>query len=113
MNLLTQTHCPNLLPRVASHRPCCATPRAPSNRQLLDQRALFVRASAPEPPATSDMALHTTDAAQHAARHRRSAVSQRFLVGQCRAGGRAADLAKHAGELFGVPLIPWCALMRV
>ena len=39
-----------------------------------------------------------------------SAASQRFLVGQCRAGGPAADLAKHAGELFGVPLIPWCGL---
>ena len=76
------------------------------NRQLLDQRALFVRASAPEASAVT--ALHTLTL--RSTRHDTgAAVSQRFLVGQCRAGGRAADLAKHAGELFGVPLIPWCA----
>ncbi len=77
------------------------------NRQLLDQRALFVRASAPNASAVT--ALHTLTL--RSTRHDTgAALSQRFLVGQSRAGGRAADLAKHAGELFGVPLIPWCAL---
>ena len=63
-----------------------------------------MRASAPDAgPVTAVHALTL-----RSTRHDMGAADrQRFLVGQCRAGGRAADLAKHAGELFGVPLIPW------
>ena len=63
-----------------------------------------MRASVPETDPV--MALHTLTL-RSSWHDMGAAVLQRFLVGQCCAGGKAADLAKSAGELFGVPLIPW------
>ena len=73
-------------------------------RQLLEKRSLFVRASAPG--AGPVAALHTLTL-RSTRLDSGAAFSQRFLVGQSRAGGRAAGLAKSAGELFAVPLVPW------
>jgi hypothetical protein len=75
-----------------------------AERQLLEKRSLFVRASAPG--AGPVAALHTLTL--RSTRYDSGAcLSQRFLVGQSRVGGKLAELAKSAGELFGVPLIPW------
>ena len=75
-----------------------------ASRQLLEKRSLFVRASAPGAGPTAALHTLTLRSTQHDSG---AAHSQRFLIGQSRAGGRAAELAKSAGELFGVPLIPW------
>lgn len=70
---------------------------------------MFIRASAPgAAPCSSvfELTLRSIRHGHHGA-DSSSSSSQRFLIAQSRAGGKAAELAVSAAEVFAVPLIPW------
>lgn len=76
---------------------------------LRQNRSMFIRASAPGAAPCSSMFELTLRSTHHGVGKVSSGVSseQRFLIAQSRAGGKAAELAASAAEVFAVPLIPW------